>query len=132
MATTQELEVPKKRQVKSQEESTVPVSMFIPTTDIYETEAALTVVVELPGVDKSNVDIAVKDRVLTIEGRIDFQKYTGMQPVYTEYSIGHFKRSFALSNMVDASKIRADMRDGLLTLTIPKAEEARAQRIEVS
>lgn len=131
MATTQELEVPKKRQVKAQEESTVPVSMFIPTTDIYETQTALTVMVELPGVDKSNVDIAVKDRVLTIDGRIDFQKYAGMQPVYTEYSIGHFKRSFALSTMVNSSKIRAEMRDGLLTLTIPKAEEAQAQRIEV-
>ena len=131
MATTQELEVPKKRQVKAQEESTVPVSMFIPTTDIYETETALTVMVELPGVDKSNVDIEVKDRVLTIDGRIDFQKYAGMQPVYTEYNIGHFKRSFALSTMVDSSKIRAEMRDGLLTLTIPKAEEAQAQRIEV-
>ena len=52
--------------------------------------------VELPGVDKSNVDIAVKDRVLTIDGRIDFQKYAGMQPVYTEYNIGHYRRSFLL------------------------------------
>src|SRR5262249_30606077 len=74
----QELEVSKKRQVKSEEESTVPVSMFIPTTDIYETEAALMVVVEMPAVGKGNVDIAVKDGVLTIDGRIDFQKYAGM------------------------------------------------------
>jgi HSP20 family protein len=128
----QELEVPKKRQVKSEEESTAPVSMFIPTTDIYETEAALMVVVEMPGVDKGNVDIAVKDGVLTIDGRVDFQKYAGMQPVYTEYNIGHYQRRFSLSNKVNASGIRAEMRDGSLTLTIPKAEEAAAQRIEVS
>jgi HSP20 family protein len=132
MATPQELEVQKKRQVKSEEEGTAPVSMFMPTTDIYETEAALMVMVEMPGVDKSNVDIAVKDGVLTIDGRIDFQKYAGMQPVYTEYSVGHYQRRFSLSNKVNASGIRAEMRDGLLTLTIPKAEEAPAQKIEVS
>ena len=131
MATTQELEVQKKRQLKSQEESTAPVNMFIPTTDIFETDAALSVVVEMPGVEKANVDIAVKDGVLTIDGRIDFQRYAGTEPVYTEYNIGHFHRSFSLSNKVNASKIRAEMRDGLLTLTIPKAEEAAAQRIEV-
>ena len=132
MPTSQELEVQKKRQVKTEEERTAPVSIFVPTTDIYETDKALIVVVEVPGVDKSNVEIAVKDRVLMIDGRIDFQKYAGMQPVYTEYNIGHYHRSFALSNQVDGSNIRAEMRDGLLTLTIPKAEEARAQNIEVS
>jgi HSP20 family protein len=56
----------------------------------------------------------------------------GMTPVYTEYNIGNFHRRFSLSNKVDASKIRAEMRDGLLTLTIPKSEEAKAQRIEIS
>jgi HSP20 family protein len=132
MATPQELEVQKKRQVKSEQESTAPINMFIPTTDIYETEAALMVVVEMPGVDKSNVDIAVKDGVLTIDGRIDFQKYAGMQPVYTEYNVGHYQRRFSLSNKVNAPGIRAEMRDGLLTFTIPKAEEAPAQKIEVS
>jgi HSP20 family molecular chaperone IbpA len=89
-----------------------------------ETEDALTVVVEMPGVEKGNVDISVKDRVLTIDGRLDLQKY-GMQAVYTEYNIGNFHRRFSLSNRVDASNIRAEMRDGLLTLTIRKAEEAR-------
>jgi HSP20 family molecular chaperone IbpA len=74
----------------------------------------------------------VKDRILTIEGRIDFQNYAGMNPVHTEYNIGNFHRRFSLSNKVDASKIRAEMRDGLLTLTIPKSEEAKAHKIEVS
>ena len=132
MPTSQELEVQKKRQVKTEEERTAPVSIFVPTTDIYETDKALTVVVEMPGVDKSNVDIAVKDGMLTIDGRIDFQKYTGMQPVYTEYNVGHYQRRCSLSNKVNASGIRAEMRDGLLTLTIPKAEETPPQKIEVS
>ncbi len=132
MAAAKDLEVQKKRPVQSQEESTAPVNMFVPTTDIFETDDALNVLVEMPGVEKGNVDISVKDRILTIDGRIDFKKYAGMQPVYTEYNIGNFHRRFSLSNMVDASNIRAEMRDGLLLLTIPKAEEAKAQRIEIA
>ena len=132
MAGTKDLEVQKKRPLQSSEESTAPVNVFLPTTDIFETDESLRVMVEMPGVEKENVDISVKDRVLTIEGRIDFQKYAGMAPVYTEYNIGNFSRRFSLSNKVDASKIRAEMRDGLLTLAIPKSEEAKAQRIEIS
>ena len=132
MAAGKDLEVQKKRPVQSQEESTAPVNMFVPTTDIFETDDALNVLVEMPGVEKGNVDISVKDRILTIDGRIDFKKYAGMQPVYTEYSIGNFDRRFSLSNKVDASNIRPEMHDGLLMLTIPKAEEAKAQRIEIA
>jgi HSP20 family molecular chaperone IbpA len=132
MAAAKDLEVQKKRPVQSSEESTAPVNLFAPTTDIFETEDSLNVLVEMPGVEKGNVEISVKDRILTIEGRIDFQKYAGMNPVYTEYNIGNFHRRFSLSNKVDASKIRAEMRDGLLTLTIPKSEEAKAHKIEVS
>jgi HSP20 family protein len=132
MAAAKDLEVQKKRPVQSSEESTAPVNLFVPTTDIFENEDSLNVLVEMPGVEKGNVEIAVKDRILTIEGRIDFQKYAGMNPVYTEYNIGNFHRRFSLSNKVDASKIRAEMRDGLLTLTIPKSEEAKAHKIEIS
>ena len=104
----------------------------MPTTDIFETEHALTVVLEMPGVDKSNVDVSVEDGVLTIEGRLDFSKYEGMQPVYTEYNIGHYRRSFSLSNKIDQSKISAEMKDGVLTITLPKAEEAKPRRISVN
>jgi HSP20 family molecular chaperone IbpA len=132
MAAAKDLEVQQKRPVQSSEESTVPANMFLPTTDIFETDDELRVLVEMPGVEKGNVDISVKDRILTIDGRIDFQKYAGMTPVYTEYNIGNFHRRFSLSNKVDASSIRAEMGDGLLILTIPKSEEAKAQKIEIS
>src|SRR3954462_2124525 len=114
MAAAKDLEVQKKRPVQSSEESTAPVNMFLPTTDIFETEDTLSVLVEMPGVEKGNVDISVKERVLTIDGRIDLQKYAGMTPLYTEYNIGNFHRRFSLSNKVDAFNIRAEMRDGLL------------------
>ena len=128
----QELQVQEKRELEKKQESTVPARMFVPTADIFEAEQALTVVLEMPGVDKGNVDVSVEAGVLTIEGRLDFSKYEGMQPVYTEYNIGHYRRSFSLSSKIDQSKIAAEMKDGVLTLTLPKLEEAKPRRISVS
>ena len=127
----QELQVQEKREVEKKQESTVPARLFAPTADIFEAEHALTVVLEMPGVDKSNVDISVEAGVLTIDGRLDFSKYEGMQPVYTEYNIGHYRRSFSLSNKIDQNKIGAEMKDGVLTITLPKAEEAKPRRISI-
>jgi HSP20 family protein len=127
----QELQVQEKRELEKKPEATVPARTFVPTADILETEAALTVVLEMPGVDKSNADISVEDGVLTVYGRLDFSKYEGLQPVYTEYNIGHYQRSFSLSNKVDQNKISAEMKDGVLTLVLPKAEEAKPRRISV-
>jgi HSP20 family protein len=132
MVTGQELQVQEKRELQRKEESTAPVRVFLPTTDIYETEQALTVVMEMPGVDKGNVEINVEDGDLTVEGGIDFGKYEALQPVYTEYNIGNFRRSFSLSNNIDQDKIRADMSDGVLTLTLPKAEQAKPRKIAVA
>jgi HSP20 family protein len=98
---------------------------------IYETENALTVVVEMPGVEKDKIEINIEDNVLKIEGHIDFASYTEMQPVYTEYNIGHYSRKFSLSSKIDQSKISADMKDGVLTLTLPKAEEAKPRKITI-
>ena len=100
--------------------------------DIYETEDALTVVLEMPGVARNNIDVNVDNGVLMIEGKIDFGKYEGLQPVYSEYNIGPFRRSFRISSRIDQDKIKAEMRDGVITLTLPKAEQAKPRRIEVS
>jgi HSP20 family molecular chaperone IbpA len=128
----QELQVQEMRELDKKQESTVPARLFLPTADIFEAEHSLTVVLEMPGVDKNNVDISVEAGVLTIEGRVDFAKYDGMQPVYTEYNVGHYRRSFSLSNKIDQTKIGAEMKDGVLTITLPKAEEAKPRRISVS
>jgi HSP20 family protein len=128
----QALQVQGKREVDEKQESTVPARLFMPTADIFEDANALTVVLEMPGVGKSNVDINVEAGVLHIDGRLDFSKYEGMQPVYTEYNIGHYRRSFTLSNKIDQSRIGAEMRDGVLTVTLPKAEQAKPRRIAVN
>ena len=67
---------------------------FLPTTDIFETGDALTVVLEMPGVSRNNINVSVENGVLTIEGKINFDKYEGLQPVYSEYNIGPHRRAF--------------------------------------
>jgi HSP20 family protein len=131
MAPRQELQVQQKREVEKKEEDTVPARMFLPTADIFETQDALTVVMEMPGVDKSSVDVNVEDGILKVEGRLDFSKYTGLLPLYTEYNIGHYARSFSLSNKIDQSKIAAEMKDGVLSLVLPKVAEAKPRTIQV-
>ena len=131
MASRQELQVQQKRELEKKEESTIPARVFLPTADIYETKDALNVVLEMPGVEKSSVDIRVEDGVLTIEGRLDFSKYQGLQPLYTEYNVGHYSRSFRLSSKIDQNKIGAELKDGVLSLVLPKVEEAKSRTIQV-
>jgi HSP20 family protein len=132
MATSQALEVQEKKELVSKDEKTVPARYFVPTTDIFETADALTVVMELPGVDKQALDVDIENDVLRVEGRIDYSKYEGMDPLYTEYNIGHFARSFTLSNKIDQQQISAHLEDGVLTLTLKKAKEAMPRRIAIS
>ena len=127
----QELAVREKREVAAKEERTVPGRFYVPPADVYETEDALTVVMEVPGVGREEVEIELKDDVLRVEGRIDSAKYGGMEPVYTEYGVGHWARSFALSDKVDRERIGAQLEDGVLTLALPKTAEAKPRRIAV-
>ena len=122
----QELQVQQKREVEKKQESTVPARTYLPVTDIFETEQALTVVMEMPGVEKQNVEVTVENDVLSVTGRIDFGKYEGLQPLYTEYNV-----SFQLSSKIDQGKISADLNDGVMTLVLPKAEEAKPRKIKV-
>jgi HSP20 family protein len=131
MAASQALEVQEKKELASKDEKTVPARYYVPPTDIFETEDSLTVVMELPGVEKQAIDVNVENDVLRIDARIDFAKYEGLEPLYTEYSVGHFARSFTLSNKVDQQQISAQLNDGVLTLTLKKAKEALPRRIAV-
>ena len=131
MADQQELQVQQKREVDKGQEATTPTRAFMPNADIFDTEDALTVVLEMPGVDRDNINISIENGVLTVEGKINFGKYEGLQPVYSEYNVGPYRRSFRISSRIDQDKISAEMRDGVITLMLPKAEEAKPRRIEV-
>ena len=132
MANDHELQVQQKREVETKEESTMPARLFQPQTDIFETSEALTLVLEMPGVDKGSVEVKVENDVLNIEGRVDFSKYDGLQPLYTEYNVGHYARSFRLSSKIEQEGISAELRDGVMTLVLPKAEKAKARKIRVT
>jgi HSP20 family protein len=132
MARSKALEVKEKKEVVEKEEKTVPARYFVPTTDIYETEQALTVVMEIPGVEKKDVEVNVENDVLRVEARLDLSKYEGLEPLYTEYNVGHFARRFALSRKIDQQQISAELQDGVLTLTLRKAKSALPQRIAIS
>ena len=128
----QELPVQQKQEVEKKQESTVPTRAFLPITDIFETDHALTVVLEMPGVSKDNVEIGVENDVLTIAGQIDYSGYEGLQPLYTEYNIGNYSRSFQISSKIEQERIEAELKDGVMTLVLPKAEKAMPRRISVS
>ena len=132
MAQSQSLEVQEKKELVSKEEKTVPARYYVPNTDIYETDDSLTVVMEIPGVDKQSVSINVENDVLNVEARLDFAKYDGLEPVYTEFNVGHFARSFSLSNKIDQQQIGAHLDDGVLTLTLKKAKEAMPRSIQIN
>jgi HSP20 family molecular chaperone IbpA len=132
MASRQELQVQQKRELEKKEETTIPARVFLPTADIYETNDALNVVLEMPGVEKSSVEVRVEDGVLKIDGRLDFSKYQDLQPLYTEYNVGHYSRSFRLSSKIDQNKIAAELKDGVLSLVLPKVEEAKPRTIQVN
>jgi HSP20 family protein len=131
MAEKQEMAVREKKELAAKEEKTVPGRYFIPYADIYETDDALAVVLEMPGVEKKDLDVALENDVLRVDGRIDFTKYKDLEPVYTEYNVGHYARSFALPGTIDQEKIGANLEDGVLTLTLPKAKHAQPRKIAI-
>jgi HSP20 family molecular chaperone IbpA len=132
MASQQELQVQQKREVEKRQESTVRSRSFLPVTDIFETDQALTVVLEMPGVVKENLDVNVENDILTIEGRIDYSKYEGLSPVYTEYNVGHYVRSFQISSKIEQGEISAELKDGVMTLVLPKVAKAKPRKIKVN
>jgi HSP20 family molecular chaperone IbpA len=122
----------KKEVEEGKGERTVPARYFVPNTDIYETADALSLVMEVPGVDKKDLDVQLEAGTLKVEARIDYGKYDQLEPLYSEYNVGHYVRSFALSNQIDQSGISAALENGVLTLTLPKAKEATPRRIAIT
>jgi HSP20 family molecular chaperone IbpA len=129
MSGAQELAVREKQELAAKEEKTTPGRYYVPAADIFETVEALTVILEMPGVQKNNVNIGLENDILRVDGQIDFSNYKEMEPVYTEYNVGHYTRGFTLSNKIDQSKISAKLDSGVLTLTLPKAKDALPRRI---
>ena len=109
------------------------LTAWAPSVDIYETEHELVVKADLPDVDPQDLDIRVENNVLTIRGERKFEKEVNEENyLRVERAYGAFARSFTLANTVNSDAIKADYQNGVLTLSIPKREEAKPKQIKVN
>ncbi len=102
---------------------------IVPPVDIYETDDALAVVVDLPGVGKDAVDVRVEDNVLTINAKADYQMPANVQ--FQEFNLQGYYRQFQLTDEVDQKNISAESKNGVLTIRLPKAEKSKPRQIKV-
>lgn len=103
-----------------------------PALDLYQTNDNVVAVLELAGMRKEDIEISLHDGMLTISGERKRSSSNGEKAERTERYVGSFRRSISLPVQVDANKVSATYRDGILTVTLPKAEEAKPKRIEVA
>jgi HSP20 family molecular chaperone IbpA len=114
----------------SETEHTRSGEFFRPNVDIFEKPEELVLVADMPGVKSDTIDVDFEDGTLTIFGKVP-SRHDEVDFVSQEYGVGNFYREFRVSEQVDASRINADYRDGVLTLHLPKAEAAKPRKIEV-
>ena len=107
------------------------VKTFVPRVDIYENKDSLFLLADMPGVDEKTVDIELEKNVLTITGRVENGEVKDAAMMYSEYEIGDYERVFTLSDQIDRDKIVATVKNGVLKLELPKAEEVKPKKIAI-
>jgi len=108
-----------------------PPALYRPDTDIYETTDNLVIVTDLCGIGPNDVDVTLNRRVLTIAARAHANRPEGYRLLHAEYGEGDFERSFVLSEEIDGDQVDASHKNGVLTLTLAKADSAKPRRVEV-
>jgi HSP20 family protein len=125
-----DMEISDKKAIEQGEgESTHEGVRYVPDVDIVETDDAITMWVDMPGVKRENVDIDLQENVLTLTGTVDPPPEA--RPVYREYAVGGFQRRFTLGEKIDQEKIAARLDNGVMTLTLPKAAPHKPRKIEI-
>jgi HSP20 family protein len=104
---------------------------LLPRVDVYEDEQGITLLADLPGVPREQLDIKVEGDTLTIEGAVAATTPNGLQPAYVELRLPRYRRAFTLSRELDSTRIEANLKDGVLNLRIPKQAHAQPRRISV-
>ncbi|MDJ0806568.1 MAG: Hsp20/alpha crystallin family protein [Gammaproteobacteria bacterium] len=102
-----------------------------PPVDIFEDETGITLQADMPGVSKDRLDVKMDNETLSIEGVADIPMPEGMEALYADVRATRYERSFSLSSELDGDKVDASLRDGVLTLRIPKREKFQPRKIEV-
>jgi HSP20 family molecular chaperone IbpA len=103
-----------------------------PAVDIFEDTDGITLLLDMPGVSKERLSVQADKNSLTVEGTAQFDVPEGMEALYADLRTSQFRRSFALSSELDVGNIHGSLKDGVLTLRVPKAAHVRPRRIEVS
>lgn len=106
-----------------------PVS---PAVDIFEDAGGITLLADMPGVSKDRLDVKLDGDTLSVEGRVELDMPADMRALWAEVSVPRFRRTFTLSRELDTARIEANLKDGVLTLRVPKQAHAQPRRIEVS
>ena len=104
---------------------------FVPATDIYETPGAVVLVIDMPGVCADCVHVNIVDDELIVTGHVTHGEDEDDYVLYREYDVGHYHRHFGLPDLINRANIEANIDDGVLTVTMPKAEASRPRRIQV-
>jgi HSP20 family molecular chaperone IbpA len=112
-------------------EQTRPGEVFTPATDIFETDEAITVLADMPGVKADALQIDLRDNVLTLTGRVARPESSYEAELLREFQVGTYYRQFTLSERIDQAKIDAKLSDGVLRLELPKVERAKPRTIQV-
>ena len=132
MAETKDLKVKEKQELQSSAEQTKPGHVFTPDVDIFESENEITLLADMPGVTSDNITIDLDEGVLTLTGDVKPWENADEKDVMVEFEIGKYYRQFTLSEIIDQEKIEAKLEDGVLRLTLPKAEKAKPRKITVN
>jgi HSP20 family protein len=125
----QELQPKVKEEAPAKGERVRPGRVFIPAVDIFETPQALVLVADMPGVSGDQVSIDLNENLLTIHGRV--KPPADRHYLLAEYAVGDYYREFQVGEMIDKDKIEATVKNGVLTLTLAKAEKAKPRKIEI-
>ncbi len=108
-----------------------PQRAVLPAVDVYEDDAGITLLADMPGVPREQLELKVEGDSLSIEGGVRALTPEGLEAVYAEVRVPRYRRTFALSRELDTARIDASLKDGVLTLRIPKQAHAQPRRIEV-
>ncbi len=125
------LQAKEKSEVVSNAEETKPGPIFTPAVDIFETDKELILLADMPGVKAQDLTIDLREGVLALSTQMDRPEAPGEMGILREYQTGNYYRKFNLSDVIDQSKIEAQLKDGVLRLTLPKAEAVAPRKIEV-
>jgi HSP20 family protein len=131
MTDSKEIKVKEKQEVSTPAEQTTPGAVFTPEVDIFETEKAITLLADIPGVKPDKLNIDLRDNILTITGDVDPVRKADEEDVIIEYETGRFYRQFTLSEVIDQNKIDAKLSDGVLRLNLPKVAKATPRKIAI-